>query len=195
MSRAGGLEVVGEATNGALAVSLAKELSPDVILMDINMPVLNGLEATRKLRREAPHVKVLVLTVHDNKEYVLQIAQAGARGYILKDAPPDELVQAIRAVHQGEVFFSSRVAKHVLSDYLAKVGNAPEAKTPRLSNRECEVLALIAEGCTNKEISIRLKVSVRTIETHRERVMGKLNIHNVAGLTRYAIANKIGPSA
>lgn len=191
LSRYEDLVVVGEAANGFEAVALSKTLSPDVVLMDINMPGLGGLETTGRLQQEVPETKVLVLTAHESKEYILQIVQSGARGYVLKDAPPDELLRAIRTIQTGNSFFSPRVATYLLNDYVDK-SNKPKAPSfPPLSRREREVLALLADGLSNKEIARALRVGVRTVETHRERIMRKLEIHSVAGLTKYAIANRI----
>ena len=181
------LEIVGEAADGREALVKAKELNPDIVLMDINLPRTNGLEATRLLRREAPQTRVLILTVHNNKEYVLQIVQAGARGYVLKDTSPGELVQAIEQVNRGEAFFSADVARFVLNDYVTTSGRRKSGEE-ELSDREREVLALIAEGYSNKSIASNLGLSVRTVETHRARIMRKLNIHSTAGLTKFAIS-------
>ncbi len=185
-------EIVGEAGDGAEAVRMTKKLAPDIVLMDINMPRGNGLEATEKLSREAPKAKVLILTMHNKKEYVLQMVRCGARGYVLKDASPQELVRAIETVDGGEAFFSEGIAQVALTDYVdsARV-KKPATKEERLSARERQVLALIAQGFSNKEIASRLGISVRTVETHRERTMGKLDIRTVAGLTKFAIANKL----
>jgi len=180
------LEIVGEAADGREALDKAKELNPDVVLMDINLPRLNGLEATWLLRNAAPETKVLILTVHNNKEYVLQIVQAGARGYVLKDTSTEELVRAIERVNGGEAFFSSDVARLLLNDYVTHSGRRKSVED-ELSDREREVLALIAEGCSNKDIASRLGLSVRTVETHRARIMQRLDIHNTAGLTKFAI--------
>ena len=155
--------------------------------MDINLPRTNGLEATRLLHREAPQTRVLILTVHNNKEYVLQIVQAGARGYVLKDTSPKELVQAIEQVNRGEAFFSADVARFVLNDYVTTSGRRKSGEE-ELSDREREVLALIAEGYSNKSIASKLGLSVRTVETHRARIMRKLNTHSTAGLTKFAIS-------
>jgi len=181
------LEIVGEAADGREALVKAKELNPDIVLMDINLPRTNGLEATRLLHREAPQTRVLILTVHNNKEYVLQIVQAGARGYVLKDTSPKELVQAIEQVNRGEAFFSPDVAHFVLNDYVTSSGRRKSGEE-ELSDREREVLALIAEGYSNKSIASKLGLSVRTVETHRARIMRKLNIHSTAGLTKFAIS-------
>ncbi len=177
--------VVGEAANGRDAVRRAKELSPDIVLMDLDMPHMSGLAATELLRRESPAIKVLVLSMYTHSEYVLRILQSGARGYVLKDAPTEEMVKAIEAVQGGGTFFSSDIARVALNQFVRGSTEDPHAK--QVSNREREVLIAIAEGLSNKEIASRLNVGVRTVETHRERIMRKLNIHSVAGLTKYAI--------
>jgi two-component system nitrate/nitrite response regulator NarL len=181
--------VVGDAANGDEAIRQARLLHPDIVLMDISMPYMNGLEAVTILRRKVPKAKILVLTMHDNREYISQIVRSGARGYVLKDTSPAELVRAIKMVHNGEVFFSPAVSRVVLEELIAG-GQKKSGPTGvgNLSEREREVLELIAEGYSNKEIANRLGVGVRTIETHRERIMRKLNIHSVAGLTKFAIA-------
>jgi DNA-binding NarL/FixJ family response regulator len=181
--------VVGDAANGQDALRKAKLTLPDVVLMDISMPHMNGLEAMANLRKQVPEAKVLILTMHDTKEYISQVVRSGARGYLLKDSAPAELVAAIKAVHAGEVYFSPSVSKVLIeemADGHKRGGDAP--MPPPLTDREREVLSLIAEGLLNKQIADRLGIGVRTIETHRERIMRKLDIHTVAGLTKYAIA-------
>lgn len=187
LSRQDPIKLVGEASDGDEALKKARELAPDVILMDISMPRMNGLAVTETLRKESPNVKVLILSVHSNKEYIFRIIQAGAHGYVSKEAPPQELVRAIECVYAGEPFFSADVAKAALNQFVASGGK----KEPfaQLTSREREVLVLIAEGQSNKEIANKLGIGVRTIETHRERIMRRLDIHSVAGLTKYAIAN------
>jgi two-component system, NarL family, nitrate/nitrite response regulator NarL len=187
LSRQGRLKIVGEAADGEDALRQTRQLSPDVVLMDISMPGMNGLAVTEVLRKEAPQVKVLVLSVHSNKDYIFRVIQAGAHGYVSKEAPPEELLRAIETVHAGEPFFSEEIAKAALSEFV----NSGGKKEPfsQLTSREREVLVLIAEGKSNKEIADKLGIGVRTIETHRERIMRRLNIHSVAGLTKYAIAN------
>lgn len=183
------LKIVGEAANGTEAVKQVKEHQPDIVLMDISMPEMDGLAVTETLRKDAPQTKVLILSMQSNRDSVLRIIKAGARGYVLKDAPTDELVGAIETVHSGEAYFSGPVAKIALNQYVADADESrPVAK---LSDREREVLALIAEGKSNKEIAMHLGIGVRTTETHRERIMRKLDIHSVAGLTKFAIANGI----
>jgi len=184
------LEVVGEAADGQEALRKAKELRPDLVLMDISMPNMSGLEAVTLLRKRVPDSKIVILTMHDNREYIARIIRLGARGYLLKDTSPAELIRAIKLIHAGEVFFSPAVSR-VLLDELAsgKKGKSPPAKAAELSEREREVLVLIADGRSNKEIAARLGVGVRTVETHRERIMRKLDIRTVAGLTKFAIAN------
>jgi two-component system nitrate/nitrite response regulator NarL len=179
------LQVVGEAGDGDEAIRKARELMPDIILMDIDMPEMTGLTVTEVLRKEIPKVKVLILSMHSNSEYVMRIIQSGASGYVLKEAPTEELVRAIEAVNAGEAFFSPEVARMALNKY---VRGTNENASAQLTNREREVLVQIAEGLSNKEIANKLGVGVRTVETHRERIMRKLNIHSVAGLTKFAIS-------
>ena len=185
------LKIVGEATTGEEAVQKALALTPDVVLMDISMPQMNGLVATQTLRQEAPQIKVLILSVHNNREYIFRIIQAGAHGYVSKEASPDELLDAIESVYSGETFFSPEVAQAALHQLVQNGGK----KEPfaQLTVREREVLVLIAEGQSNKEIASKLGIGVRTIETHRERIMRRLDIHSVAGLTKFAIANGLVP--
>lgn len=181
------LKIVGEAVDGDDAIRKVKELLPDVVLMDLHMPKRDGLEVTEVLRKEAPQVKVLILSIQGTRDAVLRIIKAGARGYVLKDAPPDDLVRAIQSVQAGEAFFSPPVAQIALNQYVTESDQGdPLAK---LSEREREVLGLIAEGKSNKEIAMHLGIGVRTTETHRERIMRKLDIHSVAGLTKFAIAS------
>jgi two-component system nitrate/nitrite response regulator NarL len=181
-------EVVGDAANGLDAVRKAKLTLPDVVLLDINMPAMNGLEAMVHLRKQVPNAKVIILTMHDSKEYIAQIVRLGARGYLLKDCSPTELVSAIKAVHCGEVYFSPTVSKVLVEEMVDGKKAADQPIPAPLTEREREVLSLIAEGLLNKQIADRLGIGVRTIETHRERIMRKLDIHTVAGLTKYAIA-------
>lgn len=187
LARQDRLKIVGEASDGDEALKKTRELSPDVVLMDISMPGMNGLAVTEVLRKESPATKVLVLSVHNNRDYIFRIIQAGAHGFISKEAPPDELLKAIESVYAGEPFFSPEIAKAALNQLVTSGGK----KDPfaQLTSREREVLVLIAEGQSNKEIATKLGIGVRTIETHRERIMRRLDIHSVAGLTKFAIAN------
>jgi DNA-binding NarL/FixJ family response regulator len=187
LARHGKLRIVGEAADGDEALRKTRELLPDVVLMDISMPGMNGLAVTEVLRKELPQIKVLVLSVHRNKECIFRVIQAGAHGYVSKEAPPEEVLRAIESVFEGEPFFSEDIARTALNEFVSSGGK----KEPfaQLTSREREVLVLIAEGRSNKEIADRLGIGVRTIETHRERIMRRLNIHSVAGLTKYAIAN------
>ena len=187
-------EVVGDAANGQEALRKAKLTLPDVILMDISMPHMNGLEAMTSLRKQVPNAKILVLTMHDSREYIAQVVRSGARGYLLKDSAPAELVAAIKAVHGGEVYFSPSVSKVLIEEMAGGNRKSPGAPAQQhLTDREREVLSLISEGLLNKQIADRLGIGVRTIETHRERIMRKLDIHTVAGLTKYAIAQGMTP--
>jgi two-component system, NarL family, nitrate/nitrite response regulator NarL len=184
-------QIVGEAGNGREAIEKVRELKPNVVVMDISMPVMNGLEATRHLGKTNPEVKVLVLTMHEKREFTSQIIDSGARGYVSKNTSPHELVRAIETVYQGETFFSPVVTEAFLKEYLENAGKPKPIKGPELSLREREVLTLIAEGFSNKEAGGLLGVSVRTVEKHRERIMNKLGLHSVVDLTKYAIANQM----
>jgi two-component system nitrate/nitrite response regulator NarL len=183
------LKIVGEACDGDEALQKARQLEPDIILLDIDLPRMNGLAVTELLRKEQPAIKVLVLSVHTNREFIFRIIQAGAHGYIPKAAPPDELVRAIETVCDGEAFFSPEIAQAALNQLVNSGGR--QEPFVQLTAREREVLALIAEGRSNKEVASQLGIGVRTIETHRERIMRKLRIHTIAGLTRFAILNGI----
>ncbi|HVM50514.1 MAG TPA: response regulator transcription factor [Candidatus Acidoferrum sp.] len=187
LGRQAQLRVVGEACDGDEALRKTRELKPDVVLMDISMPGADGLKVTEILRKELPRVKVLILSVHNNRQYIFRVIRAGAHGYVSKEAPPDEVVRAIESVYHGEPFFSEDIARAALQEFIASGGK----KEPfiELTSREREVLVSIAEGQSNKEIATKLGIGVRTIETHRERIMRRLRIHSVAGLTKYAIAN------
>jgi two-component system nitrate/nitrite response regulator NarL len=181
-------KIVGAASDGARAIQKAKETHPDIVLMDITLPGLNGIEATKALRKEVPKAKVIALTMHDDKEHVLEIIRAGAMGYVLKDTLPSELIQAINAVHSGGSFFSPTISR-VLADQLKmKLQSTKLVPISDLTRREEEVLGLIADGKSNKEIAKHLSIGIRTVETHREHIMRKLNIHSAVGLAKYAIA-------
>ena len=181
------LKIVGEASNGAEAISQVAKLAPDIVLMDLNMPGMDGVQVTETLHQQSPQTKVLVLSMYGNREYIMPVIKAGARGYVLKDAAPDELVRAIEAVHAGATYFSPSVARIALNQYVSESDRSDPQS--RLSEREREVLTHIAGGLSNKEIALKLGIGVRTIETHRERIMRKLEIHTVAGLTKFAIAH------
>jgi two-component system response regulator NreC len=182
------LQVVGEAADGREAVKRATELKPDVILMDIAMANLNGLEATKQIKKVLPDVKVIMLTMHKNEEYVLHSFQVGASGFILKEGAVEELVSAIRSIHQNKSFLSPSISKTLIEAYLRKMETG-KTETPfdLLTDREREVLQLIAEGYTNREVAKALFISVKTVEAHRAHIMNKLNIHEIAKLVKYAI--------
>jgi two-component system nitrate/nitrite response regulator NarL len=186
LERRPNLEVVGEAADGQEALHKVRELVPDVLLTDIDMPRLTGLALVETVRKELPKIKVLMLSMHSNPEFVLRCVRAGANGYVLKQSSTDEFVQAIETVNAGEPFFSPDLARAALNQMVQSSGQGPDPSD--LSAREREVLTHIAEGLCNKEIACRLNIGTRTVETHRERLMRKLNIHTIAGLTKFAIA-------
>jgi DNA-binding NarL/FixJ family response regulator len=179
------MEIVGEAGNGRQAVELAEQLRPDVVVMDVAMPELNGIEATRRLASSVPHARVIALSMHKDSVYVREILRAGARGYLLKDSGAADLVAAIHAVASGESYLSPAVSNAVLDDYRRHVTNPIDL----LTSREREVLQLLAEGKTNKEIAGVLNLSVYTVDAHRGRIMEKLNLHSINDLVRFAVRN------
>jgi len=179
------MEIVGEAANGREAVERAAQLRPDIVVMDVAMPELNGIEATRRVIAAGPHIRVIALSMHKDSVYVREILRAGARGYLLKDSGADDLVKAIRAVAGGESYLSPAVSNAVLDDYRKHVTNPIDL----LTSREREVLQMLAEGKTNKEIAVVLNLSVYTVDAHRGRIMEKLNLHSINELVRFALRN------
>jgi len=192
-----GIEVVGEAPDGRTAVEQVVKKRPNVVLMDISMPGLNGLEATRRIKAQAPEVKILILSAHENEAYVLESLRNGANGYLLKNTSSEDLHAAIKSVHSGQAFFSPGVSKILADDYLKRVtdvsGSSELAPVPgpRLTQREREILQLVAEGKSHQRIAELLHISVRTVDTHRNNIIQKLDIHETAGLVTYAIKNGI----
>ncbi len=179
------MEIVGEAGNGREALALAESLKPDIVVMDVAMPELNGIEATRRMGESVPHARVVALSMHKDSVYVREILRAGARGYLLKDSVAGDLVSAIRAVAQGEGYISPQVSNAVLDDYRRHVTNPIDT----LTSREREVLQMLAEGKTNKEIAVVLNLSVYTVDAHRGRIMEKLNLHSINEMVRFAVRN------
>jgi DNA-binding NarL/FixJ family response regulator len=179
------IQIVGEAADGKTALQKIKDLSPDVVLMDLNMPQMSGLDATKVVRDKFPKTKVIALTMHASREYVSEILRSGAKGYVLKDTTPEQLVEAIQSVANGEAFFSPSVSELLLQEY--SEGRIEKPTKEILSGREKQVLTSIASGKTNKEIAADLKISVRTVETYRARLMRKTKARNAAELTRYAL--------
>ncbi|MDO8613708.1 MAG: response regulator transcription factor [Dehalococcoidia bacterium] len=182
------IEVVGEASDGREALERTRQLLPSVVLMDIAMPGMNGLEATAAIRQELPDVQVLILTMHEDYEYFFEVLRAGASGYALKGASSNDLVSAIRAVHQGGVYLHPAVAKNLVSDYVKRMEPGEDrARYDGLSDRERQVLKLVAEGKTSQQIAEELFLSVNTVQTHRAHIMEKLGLHNRTDLIRYAL--------
>jgi DNA-binding NarL/FixJ family response regulator len=181
-----GIEVVGEAHDGHEVVDLVEKLHPNLVLMDIAMPGLNGLEASARVVKSSPGTAVIILSMHSAQEYALQALRAGASGYVLKDADFAELELAIAAVARGETYLSPAMSRHLVADFRRRVADKPDP-LERLTSRHREVLQLIAEGNTTKDIAAKLKLSVKTVETHRAQLMDRLDIHDVAGLVRFAI--------
>lgn len=187
IKREGGMTVVGEAENGIAAVRMACDLRPDVVLMDIEMPDLNGIEATRQIRKEAPEIKIIALSMHEDRRFVRQMFGAGATGYVLKGSAFEELAIAIRTVASGHIYTNLNLADMLLTDYIRQLADTMAPMASPLSDREREVLQLLAEGKGNKDIAAKLSVSVTTIDSHRKHIMDKLGLHSVAELTKYAI--------
>ena len=182
-----GMEVVGAAREGFAAVELAARLRPDIVLMDISMPRLNGLEATSRILADRPQTGVIILSMHSDRRYVVQALRAGARGYVLKDSASEELLRAIARVSAGQLYLSSAMSGRIILDLIRTDHGGTASAYTVLSPRERQVLQLIAEGHGTREIAARLTVSVKTVESHRKQIMDKLDLHNVAQLTKYAI--------
>lgn len=181
------MEIVGEASSGEEALRAVEELSPDVVIMDVSMPGMTGIEATRRIKASHPEIAVLALTMYEGEQYFFQMLEAGASGYVPKRAAADDLVSAIRVVRQGNVFLYPSMAKLLVSDFLQRADtDEAAAKTP-LTPREREVLTYIAEGYTNREIAEALVISIKTVDRHRENIMNKLDLHNRVALVKYAI--------
>jgi two-component system, NarL family, response regulator NreC len=188
LERSGEFECVGEADDGRQAVMLATELRPDIVIMDIAMPNLNGIEATRQIKNELPEVEVVVLSMHATRNYVLQVLQAGASAYLLKDSAFEELSTALLAISRGGMYLSPAITKTAaLATLKGGVSGGIGGQTEHLTRRELQVLQLIAEGKSTKDIAARLELSVKTVETHRKQIMDKLEIRSIAGLTKYCI--------
>ena len=190
-------QVVGEAEDGEEAVRKTGELKPTVVILDLSMPKLSGIEATKQIRQKFPQVNVLVLTMHENEEYVYQILKSGAAGYVLKSAGKDELIAAIRAAAKGEKFFSPRISQIMAEGYVRRVEQASAESRPGdvpLTRREREILSMVVDGLTNQQIADHLFISPRTVDTHRTNIMQKLDIHDLATLVRYAIEHGIAGS-
>ncbi len=187
LGRAPDLDVAGEAADGASAVKLASEIAVDVVVMDVTMPGLNGIDAARQITETLPDVRVVMLSMHADRRFVTEALRAGAKGYVLKDFAVDELVAAIRSVARGGTFLSAPVADVVVRDYVQRMQEPAGSGGPTLSARERQVLQLLAEGASTKEIAARLRISAKTVDTHRRQIMDRLNLHSIAELTKYAI--------
>jgi DNA-binding NarL/FixJ family response regulator len=186
----GNLSVVGEACDGNEAVKLYFELKPDVVIMDISMPNMNGIDATKMIKQKDPDAKILVLTMHDNQEYLNQVIRSGAQGFVLKVTDKDEIINAVCTVGSGEKFFSKDITRMMIENYIRSAQDTEKSNTYNeipLTKREIEILIKIAEGNSNQEIANLLFISYNTVDTHRKNIMHKLSIKNTAGLVRYAI--------
>ncbi len=177
------IEVVATASNGLQAIDVVKQFMPDVTLMDVSMPIMNGIDATRLIKEEVPEAKVLMLTMHDNREYIMKVMQAGAVGYMLKEISAEKMVQAIKTVNQGSTYFCESVTQTLFTQEIAPAEHKPNP----LSRREEAVLKLVAQGCSSKKIASLLNISYRTVETHRQNIKHKLDIHSTAELAKYAV--------
>lgn len=184
-----GTSVIAEASNGREAVNLVQQHHPDLVVMDISMKELNGLEATIQIREQFPAIKIIILSMHDSEDFIVQALRAGAAGYLLKDSAEPELALAINAVMRGETYLSPRVSKQMVESYLQRIGPSLQSPLDLLTTRQREILQMIAEGYSTKETAFRLKLSIKTVESHRAQLMERLDIHDVPGLVRYAIRN------
>jgi len=191
LEKEGDMEVVGEASNGRDAVRLAQEMSPAVIVLDIAMPDMNGIEAARRIVADNPASRILVLSMLGEKRFVVEMFSAGVKGYLLKDCAADELVRAVRTIHGGETYLSSQIAGLVIKDFIRMIPDATSETSALLSTREREVLQLLAEGKNAKEIAFILSVSSKTVDTFRQNIMKKLELNTIAELTKYAIREGI----
>jgi DNA-binding NarL/FixJ family response regulator len=187
------MEVVGQADNGLAVLKFAHELKPDVIVMDVNMPLLNGIEASRKITKELPQIKMIALSMYSNKWFIRQILQSGVLGYLLKDCAKEELIQGIRSVHKGQVYLTPSISDSLIKDHINYLKKTDASLFSSLTSRECRTLQLIAEGKTTKDIASILSISTKTVETRRQQIMHKLGIYSVAELTRYAIQEGLIP--
>jgi DNA-binding NarL/FixJ family response regulator len=181
------MEVVAEAENGRIAVRLAAEMAPDVVIMDVTMPDLNGVEATRQIVDTSPDIKVIALSMHSDTTFVTEMLKSGAAGYLLKDCAFEELTRAIRTVINEKIYLSPSISGVVVEDYIHRISKSAPEDSDVLTDREREVLQLMAEGGSTKQIAIKLHISIKTVETHRRKIMSKLGIHTIAELTKYAI--------
>jgi DNA-binding NarL/FixJ family response regulator len=187
------IEVVGAVEDGQKAIELVRELKPDIVIMDISMPNLNGIDATRKIIGELGNVKVIALSIHSSRRFVMEMLKAGASGYILKECLFNELLEAIQTVRKGEIYLSHRITGVVVDDYVKRLSGEYQAEAPDLSPREREVLQLLAEGKSTKQIALHLHVSAKTVESNRRNIMDNLDIHSVAELTKYAVREGLTP--
>jgi DNA-binding NarL/FixJ family response regulator len=188
-----GIDVIAVADNGRTAVQLARDLHPDVAVMDLAMPGMNGFEAIRRMTVDKPDIRILVLSMHSARRYVVEALAAGAKGYLMKDCTPAEFVSAIRTIAENETYVSPTIAGLIIKDYLKRFPEAFPTASSMLSNREREVLQLLAEGKNTKEIAMTLHIAAKTVETHRRQIMRKLDLQNIAELTRYAIREGLTP--
>ena len=187
------IEIVGAVEDGKKAIELTEELVPDIVIMDITMPTLNGVDATRKIIEKFPGIKVIALSMHSSRRFVAEMLKAGASGYMLKECLFDELVEAIKTVLKGDIYLSHKITGIVVDDYVKRLATKNQSEMPALSEREREVLQFLAEGKSTKHIALQLHVSDKTIESTRRNIMDKLHIYNIAELTKYAIREGLTP--